>query len=702
MSFSSMWKLVKQSMKPTLPNANRRRPARTERKANRLWLEILEDRNLLSTVNWVNSAGGDWDTPGNWSTNALPGPTDSVVIDIPGQNNFVVSHSVDSADAVLSVTSNDAINLTRGSLSLATDSTLTNATATDVLSVGGGGFTGAGGGLLTVNGTLTLNGHFTCVYADINGGGTIYANGGMTLGGGTLSNITINNAGLGDTGNASGLFLSYGAVINNQATFNMGSTAIPGTIPVSTFNNSGTFLCSGGGVNTIFNNTGSVEVTAGVESFGGGGTTNGGISSGSFTGDAGTTLLFVGNNNFTSTSSISADQVEFWNNSQSVIAGSYLATGQTSLDSASNVEFSGTVTGLGNSFSVLGFATFDPATPQSLSVGTLSITAGGLTSPDTITVTSQLTLLGFLNGTGTLITSSGCVSSLGGLDGIGPNATFTNGGNAISNYGSIFDIHGTVNNLPGATFVVASYNTLFGGGTFNNQGTFQDSVPATQAKHESVFLNNSGSVEITGGTIGFGYPSGITNSGSIIANPNSTLAFGQNALYTLTPTSTITADNFSAGGLNTVDVQIGGQNPGTGYGQITVGTSATLGGWLQLELVNGFGPYLGEQFTIIHSLGTNPITGTFDRTPLPEGATILVGGTVFQITYQGGANHNDVVLTAIKITPTISWSNPADITYGKALSKTQLDASAAIVTQLNPNAALPSAPLFTRLRLAPF
>ena len=31
-----------------------------------------------------------------------------------------------------------------------------------------------------------------------------------------------------------------------------------------------------------------------------------------------------------------------------------------------------------------------------------------------------------------------------------------------------------------------------------------------------------------------------------------------------------------------------------------------------------------------------------------------------------------------RLTPTISWSNPADITYGTALSSTQLDASASV------------------------
>ena len=36
----------------------------------------LEDRTLLATVTWINPNSGDWDTPSNWSTGALPAPSD--------------------------------------------------------------------------------------------------------------------------------------------------------------------------------------------------------------------------------------------------------------------------------------------------------------------------------------------------------------------------------------------------------------------------------------------------------------------------------------------------------------------------------------------------------------------------------------------------------------------------------------------------
>ena len=36
-------------------------------------LIALEDRTLLSSVNWTNATGGDWDTGSNWSTGSVPG-----------------------------------------------------------------------------------------------------------------------------------------------------------------------------------------------------------------------------------------------------------------------------------------------------------------------------------------------------------------------------------------------------------------------------------------------------------------------------------------------------------------------------------------------------------------------------------------------------------------------------------------------------
>lgn len=43
----------------------------------RLWIEALEDRRLLATVQWDGGPlgdGTDWNDPANWAGDELPGP----------------------------------------------------------------------------------------------------------------------------------------------------------------------------------------------------------------------------------------------------------------------------------------------------------------------------------------------------------------------------------------------------------------------------------------------------------------------------------------------------------------------------------------------------------------------------------------------------------------------------------------------------
>jgi hypothetical protein len=95
------------------------------------------------TVTWVNSAGGDWGTASNWSTGAVPGPTDAAVINL-GANTFTVTHAA-GADSVYSLTSQDAISFTAGSLSFSSASAINN---TLTVSGGASGIRFANRGLL--------------------------------------------------------------------------------------------------------------------------------------------------------------------------------------------------------------------------------------------------------------------------------------------------------------------------------------------------------------------------------------------------------------------------------------------------------------------------------------------------------------------------------------------------------------------------
>ena len=96
-------------------------------------VELLENRTLLSTINWINPSSGDWENPANWDLLRLPTSSDDVVINI---NDVTVTHST-SNDTINSLSSQDAIVLSGGMLSIASTSSINSA-----LTISGGTFTG--------------------------------------------------------------------------------------------------------------------------------------------------------------------------------------------------------------------------------------------------------------------------------------------------------------------------------------------------------------------------------------------------------------------------------------------------------------------------------------------------------------------------------------------------------------------------------
>ncbi len=142
----------------------------------RLALEPLEDRTLLSVVNWVSPTGGDWDTASNWldvqGVARLPGPGDDVVINLPG---ITVTHDRATADAIHSLTSSDPIIFSAGALALAAASTIGND-----LTLSGGSITGPGD--LTVAGLLAWSG------GAMSGTGAITVQGPLVMGAANAGN----------------------------------------------------------------------------------------------------------------------------------------------------------------------------------------------------------------------------------------------------------------------------------------------------------------------------------------------------------------------------------------------------------------------------------------------------------------------------------------------------------------------------------
>ena len=126
------------------------------------------------------------------------------------------------------------------------------------------------------------------------------------------------------------------------------------------------------------------------------------------------------------------------------------------------------------------------------------------------------------------------------------------------------------------------------------------------------------------------------------------------------PDNLASAGRLTVGGLNfpsanqILEFEIGGMgsNAGSDYDQITSSGTVTLGGTLSLV---GDAAIVGENYTIIENNDSGAVVGTFNG--LPEGASVVQGGTVFSISYVGG-DGNDVVLSADSAA--ITWDGGGD------------------------------------------
>ncbi|MDO6965188.1 cadherin-like domain-containing protein [Rhizobium alvei] len=104
----------------------------------------------------------------------------------------------------------------------------------------------------------------------------------------------------------------------------------------------------------------------------------------------------------------------------------------------------------------------------------------------------------------------------------------------------------------------------------------------------------------------------------------------------------LTTGNLGFGADGVLEIEIAGTASGS-YDQVKVDGDIALAGELDLSLLRNYTPSTGDSFTIIDNMGGNAVSGTFDN--LAEGATFIMGGKRFTITYEGGVDSNDVVLS---------------------------------------------------------
>ena len=123
--------------------------------------------------------------------------------------------------------------------------------------------------------------------------------------------------------------------------------------------------------------------------------------------------------------------------------------------------------------------------------------------------------------------------------------------------------------------------------------------------------------------------------------------------------ATVTAGGFTQSPGTTLELTPSGSSP-----VLTVAGPVHLAGTLQVTPPSSAKP--GQKYTVLHQTSAQSITGTFNS--LAEGAHITAGGITFQISYVGGADGHDVVLTTLASTasPRAASSARADAAPGSA------------------------------------
>ncbi|HWN93747.1 MAG TPA: hypothetical protein VNT99_01830 [Methylomirabilota bacterium] len=176
-----------------------------------------------------------------------------------------------------------------------------------------------------------------------------------------------------------------------------------------------------------------------------------------------------------------------------------------------------------------------------------------------------------------------------------------------------------------------------GGMVTNNNGGLLEALSNSTIKFLSgaTLINNEGAtIELDGGTIDAA--AGVDlNGGQLVGNGTFTGPIRNNGGTVapgFSPGKITINGNYTQGANGILNLEIGGTTAGTEYDQLVVNGTATLGGTLNVSLINGFQPAVGDVFNII---APSAFSGAF--------ATINTVGFNSTITYSSGG----ITLTVI-------------------------------------------------------
>src|SRR5712692_4260581 len=618
---------------------------------------------------------GNWSNPTKWSA-GVPSGT-SALIDNGNGAASPVALDIDGHATNLTIDSDDSLSFNNGIFLF---------------------IEASGGGTINNGGHLNINSTGTLTALDIqSAGGLVTLTGGGTLnmsnnpnnvigyGGGPLINVNNTIQGAGQIGNTQ-------MGLNNQGTINANIAGTNRLIldPAGTTTNTGTVEATNGGTlevqGSIYANTGgtiqavgagsTVQLDAFVVINGGTVTTSGGgtISSNwvGFSGPAldGRTNIVTNAGTFQIPDGNAAELLGTVNNT-----GTILLNGTASQTDLHFQAQSATLTGKGKVIM---------SNSPNNSIGAFG---GGLTN-----LNNTIEGAGHIGNTQAAVNNKGKIIANQPTTLIIDCVAFSNPGSLIVNKGSLMNINDTFSNFSGTTLTGGTY-MVSGTLQFNGANIVNDAAHITltgtasaiidQAANDALrnfaAITSKGSLTLTSGktlttpgslssagklTVGAGTNLKVTGSytqtagsttvdGTLTAPSGTTIGagsvFGKGTIAsTVVSSGSVTAGDSAtkAGKLSlstytqnssgSLNIQIGGSTRNSANSQLAVANGVSLHGTLNLKLINGFLPAIGNTFIILTG---SAVSGTFATV---NGLSIN-SGEHFTVTY----HPTNVTLTVV-------------------------------------------------------
>lgn len=289
----------------------------------------------------------------------------------------------------------------------------------------------------------------------------------------------------------------------------------------------------------------------------------------------------------------------------------------------------------------VGAFTFVNDSAQPMGVGTLAINGGTI-------VAGTLQLVNTITGSGTIkaAVSAPATST------ITATGTLTLGDTAytdsLSNYQGTISVGSNVVNLIGSGAVSLGTSTTLAGGSLKSLSGITLPASRTASGYGTVEgkFTNQGSVAastVAGQAITF--EGAVNGAGSFSGN----VVFHASYSPGNSPASVSLAGNTTFGPNSRLDMELGGTTEGSGYDHLDFGGQLTLGGTLNVSLINGFQPAAGQSFDLL-DFNAASLSGAFSAISLPTLASGLMWNAsqltttgLVSVALAGDYNNNGVV-----------------------------------------------------------